>query len=860
MQQLRDNAQKTVVTYGENPLSPEPTEVHLIDFNKISIDEIIKEYPVDHILVNCDGKNLTVSEAKEIDLTGLKAMHVQVYAAGGGTNPVRAILSIALSFATFGIGTGAIFGLSGLGAAAAAAGVFVVGNLLINAIAPVEQDSADTQKPGEVFSIFASQNAGRAYQPVPLVLGTRRVYPDHLMVPYTKYEGNKQFAHILLSTGIGDLAYADIRIDKTHINEYTKVETEFVAPGENVTLFDDNVVTVQGAQLESTTVPITREFDSRVRKVEVDYEGTAFSVNDRGDTSPRAVSASAVVTNTDTNTVVSTTTHSISGTAGSANTPVRRTFSIDIPTRANHKITITRTTAKSANNRVQDNITVPSIRFFRDGPTDRSVTNKIAIRIQASEQLSGSINNINLLQTQLIRTFDNSETIQDSLEQSSNPAELIYAYAKGWYGGNQQLVGGMGLDDTQIDIENLATFEEYCRVNDLSCELYINTDSNHWDIIKTIAACGRGGPTFVDGRLYIIFDQGSVGGDVLSRQNVLEDSYFIDYVPPQSTPDTVIVKYDDRYNDYITTEIRKNVPGKIGTNVSTVTLNGVTNRPQAIRALNLIIGRQIYLNRIHSCKMGVAGFDVNRGQIVYVSNDLLVRSDSGRLNALTSVTEVVLDRTIRLSDTITNNIILKFSDGRVHRTTLTNTGDDLESNTMTLKDAIPAPSYNTQTNPRETLWVIYASEDEHKHKCRIISTEPDNDNTITVGLEDYVQEYEDSDSPELNYVFPEITYEVPKLLGHEITYVVSKIGDRPIATITVDLKVDINYLGALITQYVTNPRENPEHHQLSASQTSISFPALITRDDSRLGRGYVNVLISLIGGGDTTETIYVDIE
>ena len=304
-------------------------------------------------------------------------MHVRHYLHGNGTNPLRTILSIGLSFLTFGVGTGAIFGLSGLAGAAAAAGIFVAGNMLINAIAPIKEDSAGGQTPEKVVRISSKRIRSFDIRPrtafastsqCHCCLGTRRVYPDLVMQPYTRFENNDQYLHLLYSTGIGDLAYADPRIGETHIEEYSGVTTEFIAPGENVTIFDDNVITVPGAELNDTASPLTREFNNSVRKVEVDLEGTAFTVDNDGDTTPKTVAASAVITNTDTNTAVSTTAISIAGLSANASTPVRKTFSFDISSRANHKITITRTTAKSANNRVQDSMTAPSIRFFRDGP------------------------------------------------------------------------------------------------------------------------------------------------------------------------------------------------------------------------------------------------------------------------------------------------------------------------------------------------------------------------------------------------------------------------------------------------------------------------------------------------------------
>ena len=851
----------TLVTFSDNPLSTEPTEMHLVDFSELTIDDIIKEYPAEQILVSVDGKNLTLAEARKLELRDAKQMHVQHFlCSGGGTNPLRAILSIGLSFLTFGIGAGAIFGgLSTIARAAVAAGVFVGGSLLINAIAPVATASqGETQSPEDVFSVYAASNGARPYSPLPMVLGTRRIYPDLIAQPYTRFENNDQFLYLLYSTGIGNLAYGDLRIDKTHIGEYQDVTTEFIAPGENVTLFEDNVLTNPGGAMNDTDNRITREFDTQVYKVEVDFEGVSYSVADDGGTSPRTIALSVLVTNTDSNTAVSTTPVSIAGSSTNATTPVRRTVSIDIPSRANHKVTVSRTTAKSSNNRIQDNVTVPSVRFYRDGPTDRSVVNKIAMKIKASEQLSGSVSNFNLLCSQLVRKKETTSGVtrwSPTLFNSSNPGELLYAYAIGWRGGNQQFVGGVNMEDHQIDRKNLFGFIDYCRDNNLFCDLYTTTGKTHFDIMKAIATCGRGGITFNEGRLGVIYDQGNVSSDTISRENVLEGTYSIQNIGQQNLPDEIVVQYDDQVDDYKTRDIRKRVPGKTGTKVSTVRLNGVVTRNQAIRELNALIARQLYLNRIHSCEMALGGLDLQRGQIVDVSNDLLERSESGKLDSITDASNVVLDRDIMLSSTITNYIVLKFSNGHVHRSQLSNGKNELHTNIMKLKTAIP--STVKQSDPTEVIWQVYASTNIDAHKARIVALLPNNDNTIGVTLEDYSALYETAKNrPDLEYVFPQETYAEPKISNYTVSHEVGAIGDRKVATISVSLAVDTNYIGAVVSQYDNNGRKRS--YNIPSSTTTVSFPALINEEESDEG-SKIGLLISLIGGEEVAHELFIDL-
>ena len=93
----------------------------------------------------------------------------------------------------------------------------------------------------------------------------------------------------------------------------------------------------------------------------------------------------------------------------------------------------------------------------------------------------------------------------------------------------------MSLSNPQIDTDNLFSFYDYCKDNNLFCDLYINAAKSHFQVLQAIATCGRGGITLAGGKLAVIFDQGSAGTDVISRENVLDKSYNIQYIGQRAT-------------------------------------------------------------------------------------------------------------------------------------------------------------------------------------------------------------------------------------------------------------------------------------------------------------------------------------
>lgn len=155
---------------------------------------------------------------------------------GGGKNPLRTVLSLALIAASPVI-AGAVAGALGVTAQAAfmgisagrliTAGVNILGRLALNAIAPPGQGRFGAgQKESPTLFIQGARNQIFPFGRVPKVLGRHRFVPPLGALPYTETVGNDQYLRMVFIWGYGPLNITNLRIGETPLSEFEGVEIE----------------------------------------------------------------------------------------------------------------------------------------------------------------------------------------------------------------------------------------------------------------------------------------------------------------------------------------------------------------------------------------------------------------------------------------------------------------------------------------------------------------------------------------------------------------------------------------------------------------------------------------------------------
>lgn len=214
------------------------------------------------------------------ETTRIGADHTLVLTAlpqgGGGSNPLRIILSIAVMAAAFFVagplGLGAQLGTTlGIGQAAgttlafgavSALGQFVVSTLLPppspRGVSNFNEDVSPT------FSASAQSSIARPGAPVPVQFGRHIHLLDDVSPPFARFQNNTQVICQLLALGMGEHVLEEVRLGDTTVwrdgaltDTLPGVAIEHVASGSSVTLFEEAVWTqgdVTGLTLEHDVV------------------------------------------------------------------------------------------------------------------------------------------------------------------------------------------------------------------------------------------------------------------------------------------------------------------------------------------------------------------------------------------------------------------------------------------------------------------------------------------------------------------------------------------------------------------------------------------------------------------------------
>jgi hypothetical protein len=105
--------------------------------------------------------------------------------------------------------------------------VSFLGGLAVNALIPPA--SAPTPKPAstpQAFTVSGGANSVAAYSPIPKIYGARRIFPQYAASPYNEIVGHNQYLRMLFLLGYGPLDISKILIGDTAIENYQDIEWE----------------------------------------------------------------------------------------------------------------------------------------------------------------------------------------------------------------------------------------------------------------------------------------------------------------------------------------------------------------------------------------------------------------------------------------------------------------------------------------------------------------------------------------------------------------------------------------------------------------------------------------------------------
>lgn len=179
---------------------------------------------------------------------------------------------------------------------------------------------------------------------------------------------------------------------------------------------------------------------------------------------------------------------------------LRRTVRVVFPERGTYKIRMRRITDDSDSDQILDQSAWTAIKSVTyQSPVKLAGLSGSGIRIKATDQLNGALDQFNVLAQSVILDYD--QNLDQWVKRiTSNPASLYrYVY--------QSKANAKALPDDKLSISDLEDWHIHCENQGYTYNRVIDYDTTIDAIIRDICASGAASPAIVDGKRTIVIDR-----------------------------------------------------------------------------------------------------------------------------------------------------------------------------------------------------------------------------------------------------------------------------------------------------------------------------------------------------------------
>lgn len=642
------------------------------------------------------------------------------------------VAMIALTYFTMGAGAawaGAL-GATGFAATAVYAGAFIVGAMVINKVLGPKPPKVESQDRESVYNLAGARNALRPHEPLGLLLGSTRIAPDIISMPYSYYRGNDQYLAMVLTPGINVDRFDELYFGDTPLSSYEGVQvwtSGFPGMPEQVIPLYSNADTVAGGELSSDTwVERTTPADTVRVMVNLEYllfgigtSGKAYDVVETVQVEYRPVGAS-------------TWGNLVSRTYSNRKTdPKRDTLSANLPRgQYDIRVKITGTGDYEGDNTHENKFTWSSLVSVQADDADYRGIPRIGIEIKATGQLNGTPDQVRaVMHCKAMPYWDGTNWRPASGRELSNPGALILQYARGYFDDDDNLIGGMGLPDSMIDIPALQAFMLHCEANGYTYDHWLQSPRSHREAHESMALAGFGQTTWAAGRLSVVWaaDGQPITG-VVGMPMMKKGSFDVDYTLVNAA-DGIEYTYFDR-TTWQTATLRVPAPGvTVMTNPARLTGEGVTTEAHAAEMARYHLAQHLYQFKSIGYSTDLEHMTYRRLSKLALSHDMTQWGRSGRIVSASldgSAATIELDEPVSAPSTGKAYIGLRVPGERVYRVfeVAPFTG---ESDTLTLADPWPVDAAfpGDAGNPAHDTTYIYDFKATPGYTVRVTSIEPE---------------------------------------------------------------------------------------------------------------------------------------
>ena len=705
---------------------------------------------------------------------------------GGGKNPLRTLLSLALLAASPALSAGLMAALGPIGGISivgrlVTTGIGILGRLALNALAPPGRARYASQKESPTLFIQGAQNRATPFGRVPKVLGRHRFVPPFGALPYTETAGSDQYLRLLFIWGYGPLHITDLKIGETPLSEFEGVEIETregYADDAPLTLYTNSVLqndlsinaTAAAGYITRTTETDADEISlditlprglvkfgakggriSQTVRIEVQYApagtsdwsagrddykafpirsitlpappqahrrrgvSTAVTRSDRiimdsasGDIAvlrgtddadapagPAGKISLALVERHSDGADVLTDTRDAAWAGNRFETPddfavtagtgsnvyvvaagglqfpgieitgkqtaaLRQALTFKVP-RGQYDVRIRRVTEDAGDNdKIFDETSWTALRTIRyAAPVNMPGLAMTALRIKATDQLSGVIDRFNGVVTSILPDW----TGEDWVEQpTANPASLFRHVLQG-------SANARPLNDSRLDLDKITQWHDRCTAANREFNAVIDYDASVREVLHNVAAAGRASPALIDGKWGVVEDMPQT---VPVQHFTPRNSFnFQGRKAFADVPDALRVRFINRAKGWVQDERIVYADGKDTASAQrfeTLDLAGITDAGQAWRDGRYHAAAALLRPEIYSFSCDIEHIVCTRGDLIRFTHDVpMFGICSARIKTLVAeggmVTALVLDDGATMEDSKAYALRCRKADG-----------------------------------------------------------------------------------------------------------------------------------------------------------------------------------------------------
>lgn len=661
-----------------------------------------------------------------------------------GRSAIRLVAMIALTYFT--LGGAAIAGFSigtstVLGTAIARVAVYVAGSILINKVlGPKLPKAAEITPADTVFSLSAPRNRSRAYEPLPLLFGSVRIAPDVASKPYMNYEGDEQYLSLLLTPGLnvgrvealynGDALLSSYEGVEVWHNGFPGMPNQAIPLYSNAGSVDGGVIydtssdpkhtPSKWVQRTSSPGAIRLQVNIDFRIFDADSKGREYENREQIQIQYRAVGQSAWRPFG---------TYAVSGRTQKSR---RATYGLDVAP-GQYEVQVRTMGQNTDGNNAQASFTWTNLVSVLPDTASYDGIPRIGIRMKASGQLNGSPDEVRTVAHAQPIPVWKGDAIGWVTEESSNPGAQILAYARGIKSPAGVRIAGMGLPDSQIDVEALKAFTLHCAANGFTYDYLVTDKRNHQAVMDAIALAGFGQIAWPKGRLAVTWaaDEQPLSG-VVNMATIKKGQFQVEYTLANGA-DGIEYSYLDRATWEART-LRVPAPGVTTMlNPAQVTGEGVTSEAHAATLARWHLAQSLYQYKSISYSTDIEHLAYGRMSVLALQHDLTQWGFGGQVLSATMgpgrAVTLQLDVPVPGRAQASAYIGLRIPGERVYRVlkVVPFTG---ESDQLQLADPWPADAAlpgDSDANPAwDTIW-IYDFKQTPGYRVRVVSVQPEND-------------------------------------------------------------------------------------------------------------------------------------